>query len=803
MNKNILYFLASAFILQGCSDPAERTVEYLQSGKSYYEQENYSKAKVEFKNALQIDNKLADAYYHLAMIDEKEQNWKGMFGNLNQTIKLNPENHDARLKLAKLYLLSGEVEKAQTEADLVLNSAADNPDAIALKGAIFFKQGDKAAALAEAEKALAIDSAHLDAISLKVVVYMAQQDYITAEKVVNEGLKSSPDELSLNLLKLQLHTVSKNKLAVEQDYQDLIKRFPEKHEFSYALAKYYVSEQRDTEALALLQDVVDQNAELLAPKLVLLDYLAQKDKQQVEATLNKFIAENPDEAVLYFRLANLQIQEKRFDEAKKQLNWIVEHKGEEKKGLAAKVLLAKLALQAEDMSAASTILEEVLAVDAKHYESLLLKARISLINGQNDEAITELRGILRDYPESDEAMVLLAQAYLRKESPELAEENFRKALDLNPGNFSAVMPVVSRMIKSKDIARADEVLQKALEIKPDHAGALQALAQVRLLNKDWQGTQKVADVISTKPKGKGFSYYLGGKISQGQGLYEDAIGKYKQALSISPVLSDALKSMRVCYESLKQRDRMFSYLDEFMLKNPENAYPVLLKAQLTGFNKDWDQALAILNKGIEQWPKKPQFYVFMASVYHEKNEHSQVIASYKKGLENIPDNVQLSMLLASVYEIDKEYDKAKEIYESFVVKRPDIDLAVNNLVSLLLNQYPGQENTERAVKLAKRFENSEQPYFLDTYGWTLIHNDNAKEAVVVFQQVVSKAPEVAVFNYHLGVAYHKINENSQAIKALEKALSVETKQQGGFVEKDQVEALLKELKAIPEVATGV
>ena len=63
-------------------------------------------------------------------------------------------------------------------------------------------------------------------------------------------------------------------------------------------------------------------------------------------------------------------------------------------------------------------------MDAKHYESLLLKARINLINGKNDEAITELRGILRDYPKSDEAMVLLAQAYLKKESPELAEENF-------------------------------------------------------------------------------------------------------------------------------------------------------------------------------------------------------------------------------------------------------------------------------------------------------------------------------------------------------------------------------------------
>ncbi|NOR79431.1 MAG: hypothetical protein GQ529_01150 [Methyloprofundus sp.] len=88
------------------------------------------------------------------------------------------------------------------------------------------------------------------------------------------------------------------------------------------------------------------------------------------------------------------------------------------------------------------------------------------------------------------------------------------------------------------------------------------------------------------------------------------------------------------------------------------------------------------------------------------------------------------------------------------------------------------------MNLAKRFEKSKQPYFLDAYGWALLNN-NAKEAIVVFQQVVLKEPEIAVFNYHLAVAYHKTNKNPQAIEALEKSLIVGTKQQGGF------EALLK------------
>ncbi len=802
MKKNILYFLACIFVLQGCSDPAERAAEYLESGKAYYQQGNYAKAKVELKNALQINNRIADAYYHLALIDEQDQKWKGMFANLHQTILIKPDQYDARLKLAKLYFLSGEIEDAKSEMDIVLANVTDNPDVIALNGVILLKQGDEEAALAEAKKALAINPQHSEAINLQILVYKTRKDYKTTEKLINQAIKSNPDELSLRLLKLQLHIDNNNKLAIEQDYRGLIKDFPEEYEFSYELARYYISEQRDDEALALMQAVADQNTDLLAPKLILVNYLAQKDIQQAEATLQKLLAKSPDDVDLYFKLASLQIQQQKFEAAKKPLYWIVEHKGDEQEGLDAKAKLAMLALQEDDMNTVSALLAEVLAVDEMHYKASLLTARIDLMNGQDDEAITALRRIIRDYPQSDEAMVLLAQAYLKKGSPELAEENFRKALDLNPGNFSAVMPIVSRMVDSKELARAEEVLLKVLKIKPGNEDALQALAKVRLLGRDWQGAQEVVGEIASKPSGKGYSYYLGGKISQGQGLYIDAIEKYKLALVRDPDLSDALKSMVACYEALKQKDKMFVYLDEFMLKNPEVEYPILLKAQLYSLNKNWEQALIVLNQGIQKWPEAAQFYILMAEIYHEKNEPLKVILSYQKGLGNIPDSVPLNMMLAAVYEQENQHDKAVEVYETLIAIRPDMDIAVNNLVSILLDQYSGKENTEKALQLAQRFETSKQPYFLDTYGWALLQNGNTTEAVMVFKQVVSKAPEIAVFHYHLGVAYHKANNNALAIKSLEKALVVGAIQ-GGFAEKPQAETLLKKLKALPKEKEAV
>ncbi len=801
-NKNKLFFLACAFILQGCSDPSERSQEYLSSAKSYYEKGNYDKAKLELKNAIQINKKLSEAYFYLALVSEKEQNWKEMYNSLAQTLKLDPENHEARLKLAKLYLLGGNVDQAALEVKLLSEKKADDPDVIALNGAVLLKQGDTISALAEARKALAIDSSHLDAVGLAVGVYLAEEDYAAAEKQVNQSLANKPNELALLLMKLQIHMKSKNAQLVEQAYLEITKIFPEKLDYSFALAKFYVGTNQDSKALSLLQSVVDNNKDKLKPKLVLVDFLLQKNIELAEPAIKKFIETNPSEPDLYFKLANLYILQNRNDEAKEPLNWIVENNGNDRKGIKANSILAKLAIKEGDNTLATNIVEEILAVDGRNYDALLLKARISMINGSHDEAITDLRGILRDYAKSDEAMVLLGQAFLMKESPELAIENFRNALELNPGNFYAVLPIVSSMIESEDIGRAEGLLQNALKINPNHEGALQALAQVRLLKQDWAGTQEVADLIATKPNGQGFSSYLGGKISQGQGFYKEAIEKYKLALLEIPKLSDAMKSMLVSSEALGERTAMKAYLEQFMTKNPDIAYPIIYKSELHGLDKDWDKAIESLNKGIAQWPKEYRFYETLARIYHEKGETENAINTYKSGLEIIPNNVQLSMLLAGVYEREKDFDNAIKIYQAIIDEQPTVDVAVNNLVSILLDHYPDKESLERAVSLSERFKGSKQPYYLDTYGWSLFKNGSIEKAVEVLQQVVTKAPEVPVFKYHLANALHESDRNSEAIILLEEAIELGINQNGQFAEKDKAKLLLKTIKD-EEVAIGM
>lgn len=788
-----IFIVLFLVLITGCGKTEDKIRNYLDNGKSLYEHGNLDKAKIEFKNVVQLDKKNVDAYYYLALIDEQKQNWQSMFGNLAQVIRNDPKHTQALKKMGRLNLLSGRQNEALKNVDALLKASPEDPDALALKGAIMVKQGNLDKGMEFAEEVLKRHPDHSDAVSLKTVVYLTKNDTASALNTVVKALELKPTDVSLHLLQLQVHTQSKNLTAIEQDYQQLIRLYPDKLDYTYALVKHYADIGETDKALTTLQELIDKHPDQMKPKLVLVDFLMQKKPELVEKTLAGFHAKFPEEPEFHFRSAALYLKLNRIDEAKKSLNRIIELKPNSKEGHSAKIMLAKMAFQEKDTELAQNLVKQVLSDDPHNLEGLLMKARMDMQKGLYDEAITNLRVVLRDYSNSDEAMVLIAQAYQRTTSPELAEEHFRKALSINPANFDALIPVASNMIKNKDIGRAEELLQKALAIKPDHPGALQALAEVRIMKKDWVGSQKVADLIASKPKGAGYSKFIGGKISEEQGLYKEAIGQYKEALVISPDISNALLGIASSYEKLNQIKEVYPYLDEFIVAHPNDAYPWLLKGQLLAKEKRTDDALKLLTEAIGKWPKTPEIYEEIARIYIEKKDNDKAIAVINQGLEAMPDQIRLSMFLASAYEQSGDYENALKSYEALIEKNPNVDIIVNNLVSLLLDHFNTKENLDRAVNLAKRFERSDQPYFSDSYGWALLNSGQNDEALKVLRDVVKNMPQVPVFRYHLGLAYHKTNNKALAVSELEEALKLGN-ETSGFIEQKAAEELLKTIK---------
>ncbi|MCK5924410.1 MAG: tetratricopeptide repeat protein, partial [Methylococcales bacterium] len=764
----LLFFLASLALL-GC-DKTEEVQEYIKNGKALYKEGSYKKARIEFKNAIQADNQQADAFYHLALMDEQDRNITDMYKNLGQTIQIDPENIEARLKLATLLLLSNDIERVNEQIVEILKRSENHSDALALKAAVFLKEKKIDESVKIVDAILLKDAGNLSAIQLKVALYSEDKKFTEALGVVNKALENNTiDKYRLNLLKLQLLFALKDYAALEKHYIVLIKNFPNKLEFSYRLADYYFQRKEEAKSVAVLKDTIAKNPEVLAPKLALIKILTLRDPKQAEAQIKEYLVKTPKAAGLYFSLAKLYNAQKQPEKSVEQLHLVIKNSENEQAKSNARILLAT---NEKDPKIAKGFVDDVLAVDEHHLGALLLKAKFQLMKGAYDDAIVDLRGLLKDYPESDQALVFLAEAYSKINSPELANDHFRKALTINPSNNFAMEAVVAKMLADKNFIGAEETVKTVLESNPNNFTALLKLAEVRFLQKDWTGAEEVVALIEKQPDGIGQAKYVKGRIFQGQKRYEEAIVEYKQSLAKSENLYPALESMMISYEALKQRPLMHAYLANYLKTHSDQPQAMSLQAQLYMLDKNWEKELAVLTRANQKWPKISALYQRMAALFLMKKEDGNAIKTYKRGINNLSENIYLTMNLAALYEKSQDYTKSVALYEDFLVKRPKDDIAVNNLVSLLVDHFPTPENLKRALELAKPFSESKHATLFDTYGWVLLANDKTEEAITVFKKVIEKAPKVAVFRYHLAKAYMAIGSKTGAVSELETALKI-------------------------------
>src|SRR4030067_228548 len=89
--KTITLLLA-ALLISGCGGAESRKAKYLEKGKAYIEEKNFDKAKIEIRNALQIDPKFAEGYYLMGVVEEERQNWQQSLGSYSKAVELNPDH---------------------------------------------------------------------------------------------------------------------------------------------------------------------------------------------------------------------------------------------------------------------------------------------------------------------------------------------------------------------------------------------------------------------------------------------------------------------------------------------------------------------------------------------------------------------------------------------------------------------------------------------------------------------------------------------------------------------------------------
>lgn len=767
--------LSTLFLLTAaaaCASPEEKVAKYTESGEDYLEKGDLGRANIQFQNALKINEEYVPALTGLADIAERRQDFRGMFGVLQRIVRLDPQNADALVKMGKIYLIGGDTASALETADKALALAPEAPDALALKAAVLFKLEDTASAVELARKALAADPANKEAVAVIAAERTNAGDPEAALAEVEKSLKLNPEAAMLHILRLQLLANLGRTDDLRAGYEKLVEIQPDQVPYRKLYAAFLLREKDFEGARRQLEEIVKLSPGRIEPVLdvVRLDYKTG-GADAARNTFKRYVDAAPGDVELQFAFGDFLRQQNDFAGAEAIYHALSAKKSDEATVLRARNEIAALRLLEGKEEEASAIIDDILKADERNSEALLKRAGLRIKADDIDNAVADLRTVLTDKPDSSRAKLLMATAFEKKGDIAYASSQYAQAVEDSKKAPGPSRVFAKFLMRHNDVARAQKVIQDSLAAHPGDLESLKLLASTQIMLQDWSGAEETAKLIEQASSEDPAVNQILGAAYAGLGDYSGAIEAMTKENERQPLSGRPLAALVAVYMKDGKAAEAEEMLRGMIEADASNYDARILLAQVLGQEDKTDEMEQALREAVMAQPDRLEATEALYRAYMRAGRHEEAERLIEERLAATPDNDGLRMLKADLYLNTGRAGQAIDIYADVLTRRPEDLLASNNYASLLNELKDDPESRAKALEAARALEGSENPYFLDTYGWALYRTGDFEGAVKALEAAAKGAPELAEVNYHLGAAYAAVGEKEKARAALEKVVN--------------------------------
>lgn len=786
-----------AIVLAACGGAQARKAKHLEKGHTYLVAGNFDKARVEFRNALQIAPADAEARFENGVVDEKMGNVREAAQFYQGAIDVEPSHLQARIRLAKLYLFSALPDKALELIDPAFDKNPDNPELLTIRAAVRVQKNDVSGALADAERAVQLNPNVEDAVGALAGIYSANKQPDKAKALLESAVKRIPNTVDLRLALAQVYAGLNQQAETEQVLLDLVRVAPTQRAHRVRLAQFYARVNQLDAAEKSLRDGVTALPADKDMKFALIDFLAaRRSREMAESELKAMVAADASDTAMKIALGKFYESSRMPDKAETVYREIIATEKLEPAGLAARDRLAGSLVQRNDVAGAETLLNEVLAKSPRDSDALLLRGNIALGKKDPKAAIADLRAVLRDQPNAVPVLRTLARAHMANGEPAIAEETMRRALEANPKDAALRLDLAQLLAQLGKPDQAKPIVAGLVKDEPANALALDTLFRVSAAVKDFDSAKLAADgIVSSEPKSaKGYLYQ--GMLAQESKHTDEALRLFRLASDLQPDLLEPVKAQIQLLVNTRRFDDAIKRLDEVSARLPGDPLAPNLKGQVYLAQGRLGDAQVAFKQAIAMAPTWWEPYRGVALTQFAQKDLPSAIATLRQGADGVDEPERLVTELATLLERGGKVDEAIDEYEKVLKRSPNSDVAVNNLAMLLITYRSDPPSLDRAKTLASRFAESSNPAFLDTYGWVLFKRGEANASVPVLERVLAKAPDSPVALYHLGMAQSKAGSNLQARDNLSRAVKSGTKFSGMEEAKATLERLSSTVQTV-------
>lgn len=372
------------------------------------------------------------------------------------------------------------------------------------------------------------------------------------------------------------------------------------------------------------------------------------------------------------------------------------------------------------------------------------KERAYVRLGNVEKAASEVRKLIKAYPEETRYLGVLADLYATNGFDDEAMEVYEEILQQDPNDPFVHLSLADYYKAKGENEKSYEHLVKAFKNE-----RLEVDGKVQILLSYYQLTEVFPE------------------------LKEQAFELSELLVEVHP---HSAKAYTIRGDFLLREDKKEEAKEAFRLAvhYEKNKFPIwselmLLESELN----DLDSLAVHSNEAMELFPNQPLSYLMNGIANFQLKAYKKAAESLEAGKDLVVDDLalkaQFHSTLGDTYHALGEHTKSDGEYKLCLELNPDNVYVLNNYAYYLSQR---KENLQKAESMSARTVKLEpkQATFLDTYGWIKFQMGKYEEALKYLLQAVELgAGNSAEVLEHVGDAYFKLNQQDKALEYWKKA----------------------------------
>lgn len=441
-----------------------------------------------------------------------------------------------------------------------------------------------------------------------------------------------------------------------------------------------------------------------------------------------------------------------------------------------RTMLAMSFAQVFELDSAVATYEEIVKRDSTNIESWFNLARLHQARSPQ-KALQTYEEITKRFGPQWEVLLQMVEVYNAAGHFGKAAETMKRMTDLDPGNMDLLQSLARAYMRADRTEEALKVYVDLIERDPENVEYLTELGGVYIAKKDYEKAQEEFDRVL-----RADSLAIEAKLRIGQ-LYFNQLEKDSTLAPRAQAVFERIARQHPhdwraywflgAIGAITRNDSLslinFKRVTELASWNAD-AWVYLSSVFLE--KNDYPSVVKVLESALRILPDEPRVNSILGFAYNRLGRTEDAIRVLEKAHTLDPKDLNTISQLALIYDGMQRFEESDSLYEQGLRLAPNNHLLLNNYSYSLAER---DLQLHRALEMATRAveQQPDNQSYLDTIGWVYFKLGNYVEAERWIKKAIEKGNASAVLYEHLGDIYDRMNDRERALEQWNIALKLD------------------------------